>query len=49
LGTKGTFVEGVTEETKEEDGQGEEVTSIEAISTKQPCQDFVVVFYARCE
>lgn len=47
LMAQGSFVKGITEETKAEDGEGKSVTGSKRIAIEEACKDLVVILLAR--
>ena len=47
LMAQGSFVNGITEETKAEDGEGKSVTGSTRIAIEEACEDLIVVLLAR--
>ena len=47
LMSQGSFVKGITEETKAEDGEGKSVTGSKRIAIEEACEDLIVILLAR--
>ena len=47
LMAQGSFVKGITEETKAEDGEGKSVTGLKRIAIEEARKDLVVILLAR--
>ena len=46
LMAQGSFVKGITEETKAEDGEGKSVTGSKRIAIEEACEDLIVILLA---
>ena len=47
LMAQGSFVKGITKETKAEDGEGKSVTGSKRIAIEEACEDLIIILLAR--